>query len=296
MGAEVKSIGDHLFGTEIKPQVAMLLSYDSRFAFQIQANNPSFRYETEFTEIYRALHNLNIAVDVVSPDADLSGYKLVFAPTLHVVDSKSATKLKAYVSGGGFLVVTPRSGVKDESNRVIGQPLPGLLAELCGAEIVEYDSFLPGKTNEVRFTIPDLAVDPPPIVDIWADVLKPIRASVVAVYEHGYYAGDPAITVNQFGAGHALYMGVFGGQDLLLPLVGWLLAKAEVQITAQGPTGVEILERRSDRRTLLLILNHTGEGQTVDLQGAYRDHLHDRTVENTFQIGPYDVFILEKQE
>ena len=35
MGGEIQIIGERLVGTKVKPQVAILLSYDSRFAFQI---------------------------------------------------------------------------------------------------------------------------------------------------------------------------------------------------------------------------------------------------------------------
>ncbi len=244
MGGEIQIIGERLVGTKVKPQVAILLSYDSRFAFQIQANNPSFRYETEFWKLYRALQELKISVDIVSPEANLQDYKLVFAPTLHVLDKQVADNLSAYVSKGGVLVVTPRSGVKDEANRIVGCPLPGLLAELCGIEVSEYDSFPEGKTNSVRFTIPDLEGTSSPKVDIWADLLHPTCATVVAIYEHDYYAGSPAITLNHYGTGYALYMGVFGGQDLLQPVVRWLLQKAEIPMSFQGPTGVEILKRR----------------------------------------------------
>ena len=72
-------------------------------------------------------------------------------------------------------------------------------------------SFPEGKTNSVRFTIPDLEGTSSPKVDIWADLLHPTCATVVAIYEHDYYAGSPAITLNHYGTGYALYMGVFGG-------------------------------------------------------------------------------------
>ncbi|HUX77658.1 MAG TPA: beta-galactosidase, partial [Anaerolineae bacterium] len=37
MGGEIKKAGEQLHGSTVKPSVAMILSYDSRFAFQIQA-------------------------------------------------------------------------------------------------------------------------------------------------------------------------------------------------------------------------------------------------------------------
>ena len=79
MGGEIRQAGEQIHGSVVKPSVAMILSYDSRFAFQIQPNNPRFSYPTHFHHIYRALHDRHVPVDVVAPTADLSAYKLVVA-------------------------------------------------------------------------------------------------------------------------------------------------------------------------------------------------------------------------
>jgi hypothetical protein len=39
------------------------------------------------------LHQLNVAVDIVSPDSDLSGYRLVVAPLLHMLRPGVAKKV-----------------------------------------------------------------------------------------------------------------------------------------------------------------------------------------------------------
>ncbi|MFN8565047.1 MAG: beta-galactosidase [Anaerolineae bacterium] len=151
MGVEIAALADRLEQTRPKPRVAIILSYDSRFAFQIQGQNPEFHYPSHIAEIYRALHTAHVPVDIVSPDADLSAYRLVVAPALHIVTEAIAANLRRYTAAGGVLLVTARSGVKDEANRVVDQPLPGLLSELCGVEVDEYDSLPPGKSNQICF-------------------------------------------------------------------------------------------------------------------------------------------------
>jgi beta-galactosidase len=111
MGRELQQTGDSIAGSQVKAEIAMILSYDARFAFQIQANNPNFTYAAHFHTIFAAFHARNLAVDVVSPDADLSGYKLVVAPALYVLEESAARNLEAYVRNGGVLLVTARSGV-----------------------------------------------------------------------------------------------------------------------------------------------------------------------------------------
>ena len=130
----------------------MLLDYNTRFAFQVQANNPDFSYPAHFATIHEAFHRLNVSVDIVPSDADLSRYKLVIAPALYVLPERLADSLRTFVEAGGTLLTTLRSGVKDEANAVVDMPLPGLLAELCGVTIEDYDS-LPGSEEQgLEFT------------------------------------------------------------------------------------------------------------------------------------------------
>ena len=69
----------------------------------------------------------------------MSNYQLVIAPALYVVSQQEAKNLEEYVGAGGVLLLTARSGVKDSNNNVVSQPLPGLLSDICGVEVEEYD-------------------------------------------------------------------------------------------------------------------------------------------------------------
>ena len=85
MGAEIQRLGEPVAGASVHADVAMLLDYDSRFAFQIQANNPQFTYTGHFGAIYQAFHRRNVAVDVIAAAVDLSPYRLVVVPAYHVL-------------------------------------------------------------------------------------------------------------------------------------------------------------------------------------------------------------------
>ncbi|HSR29116.1 MAG TPA: beta-galactosidase, partial [Anaerolineae bacterium] len=267
MGTELSRIGDQIHGSTISAAVAMVLSYDSRFAFQIQKNNPDLSYPAHFLQVYRALHRLHVPVDIVAPTGNLSKYRLVIAPALHVVSKAAAENLARFVAGGGVLVVTPRSGVKDEANAVVNQRLPGLLAELCGADVEEYDSLAPDMGNELEFSVPELIAHSPVPAGAWCDVLQSNGAEVVAAYTQEYYAGRPAITLNQFGKGQVLYVGVLNGSALYEALTGWLLGLTGVQSILSAPEGVEVTERWQDDRRLLFVLNHSDETHDITLRG-----------------------------
>ena len=54
VGAELKGVGEEILGAESRSQAAMLLSYDTRFAFQGQPNHSGFRYPELFAGYYAA--------------------------------------------------------------------------------------------------------------------------------------------------------------------------------------------------------------------------------------------------
>jgi len=296
MGAEVKKIAQEIHGSVIRAPVAMILSYDVRFAFQTQENNPHFSYLVHFQRFYRSLHQRHISVDIVAPNADLSKYKLVIAPTLYLLSEAEAENLRHYAREGGALVLTFRSGVKDEFNAVVNRPLPGLLAELCGLEVEEYDSLPEDVHNQLEFTLPEMAPAAPVPVGVWCDVLRTTGATVVARYTRDYYAGKPAITLNRYGRGAVVYVGTMGDARLYETLADWLFSLAGVRPILNAPQEVEVTERWQGDRRLLFLLNHTAQEREVALDGRYLNLLGDSTpLEGRVVVAPRDVLVLVEE-
>ncbi len=295
MGAEIAEIGEIIHGSQIKTDVAFLLSYDSRFAFEIQGNNPRFSYPEHFHAFYRTFYNQQVLVDVVSPTSDLSQYKLVVAPALYIVTEEIAKNLEDFVRGGGMLVVTPRTGVKDEANTVVNQPLPGLLSEVFGIEVEEYVSLPIDLDNEIRFSIADFPMTSHP-AEVWCDLLQLKGASVLAHYTQDYFAGKPAITLNEYGEGKAVYMGTMGKPMLFETVASWLLEKASIKPLWSVPKGVEVGERWEGDRRILFLLNHSETTQVVPVDGHYIDLLRESTpIEGSLMIPSRGVFILQER-
>lgn len=293
MGLELKGIGDTIRGSTIKAEVAMLLSYDTRFAFQGQANNPGFSYPTHFRTIYEAFHCLNVPIDVVPPDADLSRYKLVIAPALYVLDKAFAESLKAFTETGGTLVVTLRSGVKDLANAVVDLPLPGLLAELFGVIIQDYDSLAEDMGQPLEYidsVIPKGGAQ----ANAWCDILTPHTAEVVARYTKDYYAGKAAATLNRVGDGHAVYIGTAGNRALYDTFAPWLLKLSGASALYDTSDGLEVTERRQDDACLRFILNHSDEIKRVSVQG--RDLISNTNLDGEVEVPPKGVLLLKQSK
>lgn len=294
MGLELQRIGAWITGAEVRAEVAIMLSYDTRFAFQIQQNNPQFLYPAHVGSYYGALHRLNIAADMVAPGADLTPYRLVIVPALYVVDNDTAVNLRRFVENGGTIIVTPRSGIKDVSNTVVSLPLPGLLASLCGAEVAEYDSLLAGQTRVLQFVLPELIGAGE--ATIWCDIVEPKGAQVAAVYTSDYYAGQCAIAINPVGDGQAIYVGTMGDDRLVRSIVEYATRVAGVQPLLSSPDGVEITARWQGGKRLLFALNHSDESQSLALDGVYRELLSDRVLSGETAIPAKQVLILVENQ
>lgn len=293
MGRELAHIGDLIAGSEVRAEAGIILSYDSRFAFHIQPNNPAFRYGEHFASYHRALTEQNIPVDIVAPLADLSAYKLVICPALHIVNEAITDNLRRFVANGGVLVVTTRSGVKDNSNAVVDRPLPGLLAELCGIEVYEYDSLPAGSTNKVHFaSTAGFSNGAAGTASIWCDIPALRGAEAVACLTEADYAGQPAVTVNHPGNGKVIYVGTVGDGQLVHTITQWTMNLAGIKPLLPAIPGVEVTTRWQDGRCYFFILNHTEQEQCVSLDGSYYDLISEQAKTAAVSVLAKDLLIL----
>src|SRR5207302_5345011 len=147
---------------------------------------------------YRPLFESNITVDFVRPTDDLSGYRVVLAPSLYLVSDEAAANLERFVEGGGTLVMSYFSGIVDVSDhiRLGGYPQP--FQALLGLKVVDFRPLSDGQDIAVRFADGTLARG-----EIWSEIIEPSGAEVVATFSGSDLAGRPAVTSHQSGSGTA---------------------------------------------------------------------------------------------
>lgn len=296
VGDDLKSLAAMVEDTKPSAEVGMLFSCENLWALELPPHNQQLTgiegICSYYIDYYEALYALNIPVAFLHPEMDLSAYRLIIAPSFILLNDNSITRLYDYVAGGGTLVLTIRSGVKSWNNLVTDKPFPGSLRELVGMHITEFDSLTPDTANAVAIVHPELQREEFP-VRIWCEVIEPEKAEVVAKYVQGHYASTAAITINEYGKGHALYIGTVGTKELYREVLKWLLTKAGVRPTLETPLGVEACTRIGAGKELLFLLNHTTEVQRVELEGRYADAMTNFMLGDTIDLQPREVRVLK---
>ncbi len=174
----------------VQPKVALLHDYESLWLYDVQKHAASLSYWAQAVTYYAALRGLGQDVDIVHPDADLSGYALIVAPALTLMTPERAEHLEE-AAQHAHIVFGPRTAYRTASGRTPEDGQPGVLAGLLGSKLLNFDSLRPGLS--VRVQGPDHACE----VHTWAESYRALEerhgADVVYRYTDGPQHGRAAV-------------------------------------------------------------------------------------------------------
>jgi beta-galactosidase len=285
---ELKSLGPEALRASYPADLALCFDTDSSWALTIQPGQPKLKYSSEILSWYGSMAASHAGIDIVDATSDLSRYKILCAPAMYIVSQQQADRIRAFVKNGGTFIAGFRLGVKDENSRIVNTPLPGLLRDVMGVELLDYQSIY-SEIQSVRFTPALSGADAP--CHIWADILNPKGADVLATYTGGDHAGKAAITSNRYGQGRTIYIGAhLEATDLARVLLTLITMSGVTPVKL--PSGVEITKRVAGTLTWTYLLNHTATEQSVQLNGNHRDALDASPVTSSLSLQPYGVRIL----
>jgi beta-galactosidase len=290
VGREFEAAASELQGTSPVSEVAILHSYDSRWAIDFQLHNQNYDQQQVVLDYYRPLLDLTHSIDIVNPNVPLERYKLVVAPDLNVIPDDLAHHLLEYVESGGHLVLGPRSGMKDAFNTLDTRRQPGPLADSLGGRVEQYyaldrDVPISGEWGSGAATI-------------WAEALSAKAADAQVLMRYGAANGwldqQPAAITRIVGKGSITYIGALLDLTLMNAAARWMVASSDVdQIFGPVPDGVEVCRRAGNGRTIFILLNHTQSPVDVALPRTMRDVLHSDAVVSAVTLPVYGVAVLE---
>jgi beta-galactosidase len=301
IGDEMKLLAPVLKGTKVVAETCILHSHPNEWKLkQPQQHTKAFKLREHLMLFYNALHDRNIPVDFARTPRDdedsaaLQKYKIVFAPSLHLLDAGEADRLKLYVQNGGTLVGTFNTGLVDEHDIAPTSGFPHDLTDLFGLEVQEFDPIPPEEENHLNFkgTFPTTHLH---AARIWCDIIEPRECEVLATYSRDFYAGRAALTVNQYGIGRAIYVGFMAGQAFYGDLVSWVRQLCDVSTLLKVPENVEVSVRQRDDTRIYFLLNHQNTPVRITFYKPMHDYLTANTFTGNYDLPPHGVLVLDEK-
>jgi beta-galactosidase len=272
-GREFAQVQEAFRGTRPVSQVALLHSYESRWAIDWQKHTAKYDQIAVVKSYYAALRKLAQSVDIVSPEGPLEQYQLVVAPDLNLIPDKLSQHLAEYVQNGGHLVLGPRSGMKDEFNALLPQRQPGALTSTLGGRVEQYyalekDVPVRGKWGEGTATL-------------WAEQLKASAADVEVLMRYGssngWLDGQPAVITRKVGKGRITYIGAILDDKVLAEAAEWMTRTSGVHaVFGPVPESVEVSRRVAEGKQVFLLINFSQTAQHVALPHAMKSLLEGK--------------------
>jgi len=203
-GRELQKIGPQIIGSKVVSEIAVIKDFEAGWVFDYQFLTKEVNVSAVYTALFQAASEQRHNIDFVSATADLNGYKLVFAPQIALMDEGLAGRLRRFVEQGGTLAMSAHSAIKDRDNAFTTAAIPIGLTNVFGVSLDSFQTYQPPSraNNALRFD--DGGVLP---VHVFAEVLRPTTARVLARWERDYLKDSPAATEQPFGKGRAVYYG-----------------------------------------------------------------------------------------
>ncbi|QYC42908.1 Beta-galactosidase [Nonomuraea coxensis DSM 45129] len=277
LGADLRRLAG-VRGSRVRAEVALVWDWESYWALELDWRpSVDLSFRERMDAFYEALWREHVTVDFVHPSADISGYRVVVAPSSYLLTEGGAKNLHRYVEAGGHLLVSYFSGIVDEYDTIHPGPHPGALRELLGLSVEEFHPLRQGESVPLTAEPGAGAVRG----RIWSERVRPAGAVAVRAFAAGPDAGHPAFTRHDLGAGTAWYLatapvgdpdtapdtapatapaaGAAGGRALR-ELLGQVLDHAGVSRPRGLPEELELVRRGRH----LFLVNHGDEPVTVE--------------------------------
>ena len=294
--AEAKTVSDEIFAlpkdvwdAPVERGLAVLRDYDNET--NLSRINTYVKAEWEPKLWTAAASRAHVAVDMTWPTSDWAGYRVLIAPHLRIVDAGLAAKYADFVEGGGTLVLSAQSAVKDRNLHLVKAVAPGLLRKLAGIEVEDWTNVPDGR----QFTCQTPAG--PIALGGFVERLKLRGAESIATWgrEDTLLADASAITLHRVGDGQVIYIGGYADMTAVTQLLELVRNYVHLPMLAGASANVEAIRRRSGRTTYTWLLNHGAEPEYVEGLSAGRELISGVETDGSIKIKGYGVAIVQSR-
>jgi beta-galactosidase len=297
VGEALRGMSD-VAGMSTPAQAAVLYDVQTRWAIDLCAG-PRVQnrdYQPTCIAHYQPLWSNGVACDVVNQDSDFSGYKLLIAPMLYMLRPGVAQRIEAFVRQGGTFVATYFTGVANESDLCFEGGFPGPLKEVLGIWAEETDVLFDDESVPVLAEAGnDTGLSGRYEARQWCDVIHARGARVLARYGGEFYAGMPAVTVNELGRGRAYHVASRNDERFHADLMRGLIDRLGLRraLGVELPQGVTAQLRTDGQREVIFLLGFNREPVTIDVgERCFVDRRTGERVSGRFTMGAYSTRLL----
>ncbi|KAA8821968.1 beta-galactosidase [Bifidobacterium vespertilionis] len=301
LGADLNKLADEgLLGTRlVKSKVAVVFDYQSQWATEHTATpTQKVHHVTEPFAWFRALADHGVTADVVPVRSNWDEYDAVVLPSLYLIDEATARRVREYVAQGGKLLVSSYTGIADEKDHIWLGGYPGAIRDVVG---VRSEEFVPlakddGTLDHIDLSNGAVAYDLADCITSVADtakVLATFKADPVTGMD-----GRPAITINEYGDGKAVYVAGLLGRWGLSKSLPEVLGELGVDTSSEEDCGDVLRVERadeSDENHFVFLFNRTREDAVVDVEGepVVSSLVHLTMSEHSAVIKPNGVLVVK---
>jgi len=289
IASEFKKI-EKYFPYKPKADVGLAFSFPS----QIASGSFPVQHDSQIQACWDLFYWRNMDCKMLEITQSPLNYKLLFVPGMTVMDPTSAQKIRDFVQKGGVVIMTANSAMVDTTGQVFRSALPGMLSDVFGIRVAGFEETevmneiswkgYTGKKLEFNYKGKSFTIE-----SARFDVVQPKGAEVIGKLT-SLDKDHPIMTLNHFGKGKAIYVGLPADGNVLGGIVDDLINELGIRKGPEVPSGV--MARQIDEKHFLY-LNVSGEPKEVKMVGKSKSLLFDHEYMGNFSISPYEPEFIE---
>lgn len=275
---------------QLQAEVGLAYSFPSQIA---SASFP-VQHDNQLEACWGIMYWRNMDSRVVDISRSSLNYKLLFIPGVAVMDEATANKIREFVKTGGTVIMTSNSAIVDATGQVFASTRPGMLSDVFGIRLGGYEETeafneispksYKGKRLEFNYKGKSVGTE-----STRFDMIDPKGAEVIGKIT-SLDKEYPIMTINRYGKGRAIYVGLPANGDVLNPLLDELINELGIRKGPEVPSGVMARQVGKNR---YLYLNVSGEPKEIPVKGKSKSILFDKTYSGNFTLAPFEPEFIE---
>lgn len=282
-----------LAGGEYEAAVGVIKDYDNIFDAEYDKWHERIEKQSQ-KALFETMQKTHTPMDYVyltekTGAEDLQKYRILFYPHPAILSGRQAAVLEEYAAKGGILVFGCRSAYKDGNGKCTMEKLPGVIAELTGADIPEYTAIAPDREVMVRWgeeTFP---------AAVFTDLVDCAgTGKQEAVYISGDDAGAGALVSRQVGEGEVYYYGSAFTERTVRAFLKRACAENPYGNFITVPEKCEIAVRVKEGIKYIFVLNYSDTPAEITVMEKMRDMYTGKEVSGSLILEGYGTVCLRR--